>query len=206
MKKSVESLRDYVRTYFGPKWPLALALLAAAIFWPVIVFRSSLTFDKSTFTEEWLKMGIGSLLLFLFIDYISRGRESRVLTQGITTFVVQYYLAPLSSLRMALYEVNAAVISASGDGNFDLPNIASFWKNFESNISLVMSAPGVESAASIMAVINQVNLTRMRNIVNSLQAMKSPADLNKGEYEEIVRSVDKLLSGLTNLRQAWEKG
>jgi len=178
--------------------------IGAAVFWPAIVFGPSLSFDEATFTQEWVKMGVGSVLLLLFFEFLSHKRESRVISQSADSFLVQYYIAPLSSLRIAFDEFYSAVtLAAQAHGYVQTPSMITFWNNFEANLALVESAPGLDSAASIMSITNRTNLTRTRRIIDSLQRLQSPGDLNRGEYDEAVKAIDGLLSGFTNLRQTW---
>jgi hypothetical protein len=205
MSRFFKSLRDDAQSYFGPKWHVAMFAIAAAVFWPAIVFGPNLSFDTATFTQEWVKIGISSVLLLLFFEFLSHKRESRMLSQSADTFLVNYYIAPLSSLRVALDEFYSTVTTATQtEEHAQTPSIITFWNNFEANLSLVETAPGIDSAANIMAITNRVNLVRIRNIIGSLQRLQSPDSLNLGEYKEAVDATNRLLSGFTNLRKSWQ--
>jgi len=124
MAKFLKSLADDSKGYFGSRWGVAAILLSVVIFWPVAIFGPSLSFDPATFTEEWLKMGIGGLLLLLFIEFLSHNREDRILRQSADTFLVHCYIAPLSSLRLALDELKTALASLPKSGrNAQIPDL-----------------------------------------------------------------------------------
>ena len=46
-----------------------------------------------------------------------------------------------------------------------------------------------------------MNVVRTRNILTDLQNLKSKDDFNRAEYEETLRDIDTVLSGLTDLRR-----
>lgn len=207
MSSFLSSLRDYLKTYFGVHWRRALVGLVLIVYWPIAVFGHSLSFDAAAFTTEWIKMGTSGILLFLFVQLLAYKRESRVQVRGANTYLVQYYLAPLSSLRVALAEFEAKLVSMH-DKNahvVGIPDMITFWRSFETNLELVQGAPGIDSAASILAIVHQVNLARTRNIIQTLQNLRAPADFNRAEYNDAVTSIDKLLSDLANLRKVWER-
>jgi hypothetical protein len=194
-----------LHAYFGRSWPLFITALAAIIFWPLTVFGPSLSFNSARFTEEWLKTGISSVILLLFLEYLSHQREDKIVSQDADIFILRYYIGPLSSLRLALVEFEIALDAWQINAERPIfPPMTTMWRNFEENLRLVDSAPSILYAAEILSVINGVNQDRIANIIETLQATRSPSDFNRTEYREAVVNIEKLLSKMIGLRKAWE--
>lgn len=192
-----------LRLHFGSRWPLFVVFLLLAIFWPLAFFGPSLSLDPARFTEEWIKVGIGSLLVLILFEFMSHRRERRIVSRDESLFIVHYYITPLASLRVGMDELEAAVNSwVSGGSQPVFPRVVEFWKNFEANAALVENAPGLGTAAAITSILNKVNLSRTRNVIVSLQGLRDPADFNPSEFLEAKRSVDMLLSGLASLAKS----
>jgi len=102
---------------------------------------------------------------------------------------------------LELIDLASRVNAASGYDGTPTPNLLKLWNNFEANLKLVDSAPGVDSAGAILSQVNRMNVVRTRNILTDLQNLKSKDDFNRAEYEETLRDIDTVLSGLTDLRR-----
>ena len=201
MSHFVKLVRDDLNAYFGSNWKWFVVGIVVLIFWPILVFGPSLDFDPSHFTEEWVKMGTSGLILFLLIEVLSHRRERGILSRNTATFITFYYIGPLAALKLELIDLASRVNAASGYDGTPTPNLLKLWNNFEANLKLVDSAPGVDSAGAILSQVNRMNVVRTRNILTDLQNLKSKDDFNRAEYEETLRDIDTVLSGLTDLRR-----
>jgi len=203
MSDFLTSVRDDLKSYFGRRWIWALVGLVILIFWPLIVFGKSLDIDPAAFTAEWIKMGTNGLILFLLIEVLSHKREKGILSKSADTFIMFYYIGPLAALKLELIEVYSR-LNTSVSSEQTAPKLLNLWNNFEANLRLVDSAPGVGSAANILAQVNRINIVRAKKILSELQGLRSSSGLNKGEYEEVLRDIDTVLSGLVELRKRWQ--
>lgn len=59
--------------YFKIKYISAFLAILLFIFWPLAVFRDEISLDIPKFVEEWIKIGIISILLIVLIKIIETG-------------------------------------------------------------------------------------------------------------------------------------
>lgn len=106
--RPLSSIKTVMEEYLGRRWPLALALLAVFVLWPLPAFWGGLSFQPHRFTEEWLKLSVNGLVLFLVLETFrarsASTRQARVADQ----WVAESLDRPLTALCETLAGVPAA--------------------------------------------------------------------------------------------------
>lgn len=74
---SERPLKKFLHKYFGKHWGFIVIIYLLILFFPLILFYSSLAFDPASFTSDWIKTGITSLIVYFFVKFIVESQEIR---------------------------------------------------------------------------------------------------------------------------------
>jgi hypothetical protein len=178
-----------LRSYFGKGWPLFAVLLLAVVFWPPFVFRSRIVFAPEHFVEEWLKLGVGGVLLFFLLE-IGRARstEQRAVEKCRRTIHERY----VPALKFVLQNLTAFVATTkqqdlrTATTHIDKANLS--WHSFEELTQMVTwdldSCPEVRS--NIAKILDSLDGPSCRQTLKELAAVNTGPIANEDACEKLL--------------------
>jgi|GEM_PF-6942728 len=119
MQKPLESssaARRVLQPIFGKYWRWWIAILTLSVFLPALVFWRQVAFDPAHFVEEWTKLGLTTICVFLFIEILQERRHAESHKHRFREFATAAVLEPLCTLAAKLLEGRAALsVGCSSD-------------------------------------------------------------------------------------------
>lgn len=182
--------RDVLHGYFGRWWPATAIGVALAIAAPSIVFWSDVELDRPKFVEEWVKLGVGTVALFLLLEIVSHRREQARAASTYRLHIHTCLHEPLLALRADVENVLVGLRSSgSRPDATTVARMRSVWQMFEQRMQgTVVVAPDQPWPTTIVAH----NFTRDRNLLESILRASSTAEINNDEVAELQGNLDLL--------------
>jgi len=191
-----------LRLFFGRYWPIVLLVLAVLVFWPIVVFRSSVQFSPSTFVERWIQTGITSIFIFLVIEiarrrainYSAREEEKRELTSE--------FAVPADKMLQGLVLLGSSIRSGDlSEARKWTLLVTDAWQPLRSHLSQT-TANHSESAmrARLSTLTDRHEVQKMDHFIRSLAETNELAEFSQTEIEWLMNSVASIAQKLTTIK------
>ena len=190
-----------LRRFFGRFWPIVLFVLAVLVFWPLVVFRSSVQFSPSAFVERWIQTGITSIFVFLAIEiargrainYAAREQELRLLRSE--------YAVPAATIVGALDSLKESIHSGDlSEAHRWTRVITDAWQPLQthlSNTTVSQSESVIRARLSTLADRHAVET--MNNFIGSLAKTNAVSAFSEREIDWLRDSVASIAQQLTTI-------
>jgi hypothetical protein len=83
---------------FGTHWRWWIGLLMVSVFLPAFLFWKHIAFDPAHFVEEWTKLSLTTICVFLFIEVLQERRHTESHKRNLREFAARAVLEPLSAV------------------------------------------------------------------------------------------------------------
>jgi len=191
-----------LRQFFGRSWPIVLLVLAGLVFWPLVVFRSSVQFSPSAFVERWIQTGITSIFVFLAIEVARR--------RAINYSAREEQLRELSSecAEPAARMLEGLVLLGRSIRSGDLPEarkwtllVTDAWQPLRTHLTHT-TANHAESVmrARLSTLADRHEVQKMDHFIRSLVETNELAEFSQTEIEWLMNSVASIAQKLTTIK------
>jgi hypothetical protein len=191
-----------LRFFFGRSWPIVLAVLAALVFWPLLVFRSAVQFSASAFVEKWIQTGVTSIFVFLAIeiarrraiDYSAREEELRVLTSECA--------APAAIMLEGLDLLGRSIHSGDLSGARTWTRVVTdAWQPLRTHLSKSMTVSQSESVirTRLSTLAGRCDVPRIENAITALAQTNELSEFSEKEIEWLMTSVTSIAQDLRTI-------
>lgn len=197
------SARSVLRSHLGRTWPASALGLLVLIFWPIIVYWNSIRIDPAKFVEEWVKLGIGGVLLFLILEIMRhRSLEARG-SELLASTLLGTYIAPtglaIKALENFLHKLERG--ETGYENNVESAWLA--WEEVERALSdnFILSTVRGDLRFRLVQLRGELDPARCRSLLSSLRATRGPDDFNRMEYDDLLRRMELFHVGVSSLSQ-----
>jgi len=87
---------------FSVRWPFALLLCLAFVFWPVVAFGPGVVFEPAHFIEIWLQLTSTAIIIIFVVELVQDRRRERDSLVAIADILDETVLPDLADARAAL--------------------------------------------------------------------------------------------------------
>jgi len=191
-----------LRQFFGRSWPIVLLVLAVLVFWPLVVFRSSVQFSPSAFVERWIQTGITSIFVFLAIEvarrrainYSAREEELRLLRSECSVPAAKI----VSGLDLLKQSIDSGDLSEARKWT---RVVTDAWQQLGSHLSNATTVSQSESVirARLSTLAGPEELRTMDNYITSLAKINELSEFSENEIEWLRASVALIAQELTTI-------
>jgi hypothetical protein len=166
--------------FFGDKWHLSLALIVVFLFWPLVAFRNSISFDPVDFTEEWLKLGAGGFVVLLIIEITRRRQEEAADVRRKREQVENVFIRPVEQMLFLIQSINQGPDKSRALRN----NLLSRWKSLYPLLN-AGNAQGLLDGLDVLDLLVDLDLERCENLIEAMASQDGTLQVDKSESEEL---------------------
>jgi len=116
--------RRVLQPTFGKRWRWSLPLLAAIVFLPTFIFWQSVAFDPVHFVEEWIKLSVTTICIFLIFEIFQERRRAETSKHTLREFAAVAVLKPLHTLAETLRSARDSINIGSSTNVSDVLAVA----------------------------------------------------------------------------------
>lgn len=188
-----------LRLFFGPSWPIVLLVLVVLVFWPLLVFRSSVDFSPSAFVERWIQTGITSIFVFLAIEIARRRAISYSAREEELRVLMSECVAPAARMLEGLDLLERSIRSG------DLPGartgtrvLTDAWQPLRTHLSRPTTVSQSESVirTQLSTLASRDDVRRMDHLIAALGKTNALSEFSAKEIEWLKTSVASISQSL----------
>lgn len=191
-----------LRLFFGRSWLIVLAVLVVLVFWPLLVFRSSIQFSASAFVEKWIQTGITSIFVFLAIEiarrrainYSAREEELRLLRSECAVPAAKM----LWGLDLLRQSIHSSDLSAAHKWT---RAVTDAWQPLRTHLSKTTTVSQSESVirTRLSTLVGRHEVKKMDNFISTLAETNELSEFSEKEIEWLRGSVASIAQELTTI-------
>lgn len=193
--------KQVLESHITRNWIISLAVLVAIIVWPIAMFWNAVRFDPAKFVEEWIKLSVEGLLIFLLLE-IMRHRSLAVAAKTGIDRLLSTYIASAEEIKIALQQTQHAIDEDHVESVGELLQaVAASWRTLAHGLSdeFIHSLPE-HLRTRLLAVRLKLKPQRFESLLKSLRVAHSVEEYNRSELQELLERSDRMIRGLLQLR------
>lgn len=190
------AVRRVLEPLFGRRWRWVVAALPLLIFWPTLAFWRAVAFDPAHFVEEWTKLALTTLGVFLLVEILQERRHETIQRTLLEDFLTSDVVTPLQEIISNLVALRSTITHASTVDASTALNATS--------AQLLRIKIAIETALSLLVSLTyRRRLTHILSSVDFAKLASSARGLSSTQHWYAIPT-EEFDALLTNLRLALE--